>query len=670
MRERDRNCYRFKTLSSKSPRKLWRRCLYVLTAIGLLALGKAYLVENTAAKQKPDAVLVNISGRQRMLSQRINSLAHETARALRLKEEEEAINWHSELIDTLAEFKTYHHAVSSRSYEYGFSGEHTQFVQSKFQEISSDFEHVVLLTEDLLKRTSASFETGTFDGHLDDDLRELTPSCYSYLEKMNVIVQLIENNARVNLEQTRLAAWYGLFGTVVLLLIEAFLVLRPAVRHVQIQHEDLLEMNQTLQNALEETDTINAWLREAVDLNDAIFETAADGLLLLDQDLSVIRANARASEMLEIDFNGDSQITICDLLWESNGVENWNAFEELITSSSDHFICNSQPVKLKRGDSDSFHAELSLSRVGKSNSNHFTAIIRDTTERDMLQGQLRQSEKMASVGRLSASVAHEINSPMQCIALNVQYISTTIDGLLLTKRECLDDSPEMTPLLKSARNNPSVKPTNTELDRVLETVSTALEDVSSASDQVAKIVKAMKSLSHPDSSDLKEVYINDLVQDAVSLSKNTWKHAAELSLELAPGLPRIELVAVAISQGIINLINNASDAIVMKHGIKSAAGKIIISTRLEGETIIVSVKDNGPGIPHDIREYVFEQFFTTKDVGEGTGLGLAFCYDTVVHGHRGNIRFESEPDQGTTFFLELPIRVTSEKPKLELVETI
>ena len=195
-------------------------------------------------------------------------------------------------------------------------------------------------------------------------------------------------------------------------------------------------------------------------------------------------------------------------------------------------------------------------------------------------------------------------------------------------------------------------------------------DVSNASDQVAKIVKAMKSLSHPDSSDLKEVNINDLVLDAVNLSKNTWKHAAELQLDLSPDLPNIDLVAVAISQGIINLVNNASDAIVMKHGIKSDKGRITLSTRLHSENIVISVQDNGSGIPENIGDHVFEQFFTTKDVGNGTGLGLAFCYDTVVNGHQGNIRFESKLGHGTTFYLELPLHTPSEEEEEEeLVES-
>ena len=472
---RDHKCYRFQNQPVTAHRQLWRRCIYVLSALGLLALGKAQLVENTAAVQRPDAVLVNISGRQRMLSQRINSVAHETVRALRLHQKEQAIKWHSELIDTVAEFKTYHHAVSSRSYEYGFSGEHTNDVQRRFQEISSDFEYVVLLAEDLLFRTKNSFKTKTFDEHLDNDLQELTLSCDKYLGKMNMIVKGIESHASDNLEQTRLVAWYGLLGTVILLLIEAFFVLRPVVREVQNNHEDMSEMNQTLQNALEETDTINVWLRESVDLNNAIFETAADGLLLLDHDLRLLRANQKAKEMLGLDFSGKRQINICDLFWETNGVENWSEFEEMITSSTNHFICNSQPVKLKRGDSDSFHAELSLSRVGESKAHHFTAIIRDTTEREMLQSQLRQSEKMASIGRLSASVAHEINSPMQCISLNIQYISTALDGLLNDKEEYLDKSVKLPPQLESIRNEHRAPMTNEEQRSVLQTVSTAID---------------------------------------------------------------------------------------------------------------------------------------------------------------------------------------------------
>ncbi len=146
------------------------------------------------------------------------------------------------------------------------------------------------------------------------------------------------------------------------------------------------------------------------------------------------------------------------------------------------------------------------------------------------------------------------------------------------------------------------------------------------------------------------------MRSTVNITRNRWKYAADLELELDPDLPTLRCVAAEVNQVLLNLIVNAADAISEKHGDNSGQkGLITVRTRSDEAHIVIEVEDTGGGVPDEIRGRIFDPFFTTKDVGKGTGQGLAISYDVVVNKHGGTLEVESTPGVGSLFRVTIPV---------------
>jgi signal transduction histidine kinase len=166
----------------------------------------------------------------------------------------------------------------------------------------------------------------------------------------------------------------------------------------------------------------------------------------------------------------------------------------------------------------------------------------------------------------------------------------------------------------------------------------------------------MKDFSHPGGQSKTPADLNRAIESTVTVARNEWKYVAELKLELEPELPPIPCFIGEFNQCILNLVVNAAHAIgdVVKKN-PGTKGSITVSTRRDGNQIEVRVADTGTGIAEANRPKIFAPFFTTKDVGKGTGQGLAIVYGSIVKRHGGSVRFETEVGKGTAFIIRLPI---------------
>jgi PAS domain S-box-containing protein len=283
----------------------------------------------------------------------------------------------------------------------------------------------------------------------------------------------------------------------------------------------------------------------------------------------------------------------------------------------------------------------------------------DITERRVLETQLRQSQKLEGIGQLAAGIAHEINTPMQYIGDNVRYLGDSIAALDALFGELL--------ALRSATDNDDKAARATALACMADTadleflrkdlpaaVSQSLEGV----EQVSRIVRAMKEFSHPGTGQKEICDLNHAIETTLVVARNEIKYVADVHLELESGLPGVPCLAGEINQVLLNLFVNAA------HAIGDAAreqggrrGTLTVSTQRLADVVEIRVADTGKGIPEAIRGRIFEPFFTTKDVGKGTGQGLAMAHATVVGRHGGQLWFDSQVGEGTTFFLRLPLQV-------------
>ena len=284
-------------------------------------------------------------------------------------------------------------------------------------------------------------------------------------------------------------------------------------------------------------------------------------------------------------------------------------------------------------------------------------VSRDVTERRRaeqerveLETQLHQAQKMESVGRLASGIAHEINTPIQFVNVNLSFMKKAVNqvnALLALYQAAVKDLDEGT------RKRLAQAEEDADLAYLLEEVPKVLQDSVEGVQRVAKIVRAMKEFTHPGGVERAMLDVNRLAGSAATITRNEWKYVADLQLVLGENVPPVAGFAAELNQVFMNLIVNAAHAIAQRKD--GGMGTITVVTERLGDEVEVRVEDTGMGIPPEHQSKIFEPFFTTKDVGQGTGQGLTICYQTVVHMHGGRIWFETRPGVGTTFRVRLPI---------------
>ncbi|MCF8106460.1 MAG: PAS domain S-box protein [Desulfohalobiaceae bacterium] len=281
----------------------------------------------------------------------------------------------------------------------------------------------------------------------------------------------------------------------------------------------------------------------------------------------------------------------------------------------------------------------------------------DITERKNLESQLAQAQKLESIGQLAAGIAHEINTPIQYVGDNTRFFKEAFEGLSLVLEKysrLMDGLKEDEDLTETVEEVARVLE-ETDLDFIQEEIPQAIEQTLQGVGQVGTIVRSMKEFSHPGGQEKILVDLNTALESTVTISRNEWKYVADLQTDFDDDLPMVPCLPAEMNQVFLNIIVNAAQAIGEAVG-KEAVGKglITISTRTLANEVEIRVKDTGTGIPAQNRPYVFDPFYTTKEVGKGTGQGLALAYKTVVDRHDGALSFESG-ETGTTFLIRLPV---------------
>ncbi|MFN7977218.1 MAG: ATP-binding protein [Vicinamibacterales bacterium] len=259
-------------------------------------------------------------------------------------------------------------------------------------------------------------------------------------------------------------------------------------------------------------------------------------------------------------------------------------------------------------------------------------LVVDITRDRKRDDQLRAAQKLDALGGLAAGVAHEINTPLQVVSHNLDYLASQCGQVVAT--------------LGTVRPEDDVRALH---DDVTGAIAESIDGL----DRVTHIVRALKEFSHQGAAARERVDVNQMIEHAIALTRHEWKFAAEIERDLAAGLPPVPAAAYECGQLLVNLLVNAAHAVVAATR-PGAKGRIGVVTRWLGPHVEIRVWDTGTGIPHDIRDRVFDPFFTTKGVGIGTGQGLSTAR-AIVERHGGTIGFDSEVGRGTTFVVRLPV---------------
>jgi len=416
----------------------------------------------------------------------------------------------------------------------------------------------------------------------------------------------------------------------------ALLVFEPAIRSIRQSYGVLLARNELVEAERLKAEQASRSLQESLRFNDAILQTAADGIVVIDRHGKILSANPAAHRMFGLEPESLPGSDVTTLMGSYDREHHHEYIANFERTGASSVIGQTRELVARRGEMDFFPIELSVAVMEWDGRRAYTGFVRDVSERRDLQNRLAQAEKLESIGRLAAGIAHEINTPLQFINANTQYLG------------------EALPLLAEAAAGSNATPQD-RLKKIAGMIQEAVNDNLIGIARVSEIVKAMKEFSHPGEKLRSIGSLNTCVQSAVTITRNRWKGVADLDLQLDEDLPVCDLYVAELNQALLNLIVNAADAIGESNGTEANPGKITIRTWADADAANLVIQDSGPGVPDEVLAKIFDPFFTTKGVGKGTGQGLSIARDIVVKLHGGTLTAENRSNGGASFKLSLPL---------------
>lgn len=383
-------------------------------------------------------------------------------------------------------------------------------------------------------------------------------------------------------------------------------------------------------------------------------ESLSEGVLTTDTNGKILYANKSVEQILNIRKDSLLNNTINTVFWnsEDKGIEVIKDYYNNIRRGNRLTLNRRFTITFSQGKKRIIDVNTSLILQNDRNVKSIIFVIKDITQQLQMETRISLSQKMESVGQLAAGIAHEINTPMQFIGDNTSFLKDAFDtynNFIESIGHLYDSESEEKEKIKKMIEE-------YDLEYFKNEIPEAIKQSQSGIDRVRKLVLSMKEFSHP-SQKVKNYYnLNKAIETTVTISKNEWKYFAEMKLELNWDLTDIFCLIDEINQVILNMIVNAAHAIEarVKKG-DYEKGEINISTKQDGEFVEVQIKDNGTGIPKNLQSRIYEPFFTTKEVGKGTGQGLAIVHDIIVNKHGGRIILDSTEGKGTTFIIRLPL---------------
>jgi two-component system NtrC family sensor kinase len=280
----------------------------------------------------------------------------------------------------------------------------------------------------------------------------------------------------------------------------------------------------------------------------------------------------------------------------------------------------------------------------------------EMTHRSQIEVELRQSQKLESVGQLASGIAHEINTPVQFVADSCSFLETATEDLvsvITAYREALTELERDPAALAAAAARVRELEADRDVTYLSEQIPLAIARSLQGLDRVSAIVRAMKEFAHKDQAQQAPADLNRAILSTLTVARNEYKYVAEVTTELAD-LPMVTCHVGELNQVFLNMIINSAHAIAAAKAEQERDGLIVIRTRARGIHVEIEIEDNGCGIPPHEIEKIYDPFFTTKPIGQGTGQGLAIAR-AVVDKHGGKVEVTSRVGYGTTFAITLPV---------------
>ncbi len=305
-------------------------------------------------------------------------------------------------------------------------------------------------------------------------------------------------------------------------------------------------------------------------------------------------------------------------------------------------------------------ALVNASIEGDSAAKILTILCRDLTaskaaeeERKQIELELNLARKMETIGRLTASIAHEFNTPMQCLQYDLEFLESSIRrltnslGQALENREVEGSQP--------TQNGDLISNCDA-LEEVIAETRETLEQSKANVSNASRIVAALRAFALAKREGKSPVSINEMIEATLLICRQEWIEKIETNTNLEDDLPLVNCHSDQINQVLLNVIVNAIRSIKRKLERDSQAEATIrISSRKTGNAVLIEIMDTGVGIRQEEQALIFKQTYSSRKNGIGSGQGLALCKSIIEKNHSGKLRVSSELDQGATFSIEIPI---------------
>ncbi|WP_051249773.1 ATP-binding protein [Maridesulfovibrio zosterae] len=373
------------------------------------------------------------------------------------------------------------------------------------------------------------------------------------------------------------------------------------------------------------------------------------------ETFEIVKANVLAGQMIGMPIDeligNDFRQYICSKPYLYDGYA---------CLTTDDIVENNE-FYLLRSDDSIIPIDKTVLPMKIGSQSYFIKILFDITERKNIEQQLAHAVKMESIGQLAAGIAHEINTPAQYINDNLKFINDSISQVvsIINSYKNIFDKTDLKDCL--AREYKELKDNieDIDLDYILAEIPIAVTQSQEGIGRISEIVKAMKRFTHPGQDSKQLVNIHDALESTAIVCRNEWKYHAELKTDFDESMPLVPCFINDINQVFLNVIVNAAHAISHKQSTDHIANKekgiITLQTKYVDGWAQINIHDNGAGIDPDVLPRIFDPFYTTKEVGKGTGQGLSISYSIIVTKHNGAITITSKKGVGTTCIIRIPV---------------
>ena len=386
----------------------------------------------------------------------------------------------------------------------------------------------------------------------------------------------------------------------------------------------------------------------------SVVESANDAIISANQKGEIIFWNREAERIFGYSRDEVLGSSLHVIMPERHRLAHEKGLERYMRTGEPQAIGRVLELEGVRKGGEEFPLELSLSSWKTDEGTFFSAILRDITQRKeseevlrRIQNQLTHAEKMASLGKITAGIAHEIRNPLNFVNNFAELMEDLVDDLMN--------------MIDNNREKP-LGELGAEIQTTLHYLKTNAASINKHGAHADRIVRSMMDHVRRGYGGRQETLLNKLVADAIERAHTEWSarnDALEINIqeEFDQNIEWIEMLPREMEQVIVNILDNAFDALLEKArtGLEDFDPTVLVSTLLVNNHAQIHIRDNGMGMKKEAQENIFEPFFTTKPTGTGTGLGLSLSYDIVTNGHGGSIQFESTSGEGAHFVLEVPI---------------